>query len=109
MKYTNKSCEARVPFRSGTPSPLISGPFSSMSALESGAALAGEAAATEHAAILQKTLDASVELCKRAEAAWESRHEEHCKEVRTTMTATLTCRLSSRRLVLSTCRIVVAI
>ena len=54
------------------------------------AALAGEAAAKEHAAILQKTLDASVELCKRAEAAWESRHEDHCKEVRTTMMAPLT-------------------
>ena len=50
---------------------------------ELAAARAGEADAKAHAAILQKTLDASVELCKRAEATWEARHEEHCKEVRT--------------------------
>lgn len=50
---------------------------------ELAAALAGEAEAKAHAAILQKTLDASVELCKRAEATWEARHEEHCREVLT--------------------------
>jgi hypothetical protein len=47
------------------------------------AALAGEATAKDQAAILQKTLDASIELCKQAEAKWEARHEEHCNEVRT--------------------------
>lgn len=45
------------------------------------AARSGEAEAKEQARTLQKTLDASIELCKKAESSWEARHEAHCQEV----------------------------
>jgi hypothetical protein len=68
---------------SPTPSTSASGEVAASSSEALAAALAGEATAKDQAAILQKTLDASIELCKQAEAKWEARHEEHCNEVRT--------------------------
>ena len=41
----------------------------------------GEEAGKEQLRTLQKTLDASVELCKQAEATWEQRHMDHTAEM----------------------------